>query len=86
LGEAVSIVLADRMGKMPAHMLVEAACKKAQEQDRHLLDVLREEPDLPGHLAPADLTSLFEVRNYLGSATEFVQRVLAETREFSEAR
>ena len=84
--EAVSIALADRMGKMPAHMLVEAACKKAQEQDRHLLDVLREEPDLPGHLAPADLTSLFEVRNYLGSATEFVQRVLAETREFSEAR
>ena len=84
--EAVSNALANRMGKMPAHMLVEAACKKAQEQNRRLLDVLREEPGLRGHLAPADLTSLFEVRNYLGSASEFVQRILAETREFTAAR
>jgi len=84
--EAVSTALADRMGKMPAHMLVEAACKKAQEQKRHLLDVLREEAGLRGHLAPADLTSLFEVRNYLGSANEFVRRVLTETRELSTAR
>lgn len=84
--EAVSSALAGRMGKMPAHMLVEAACQKAREQNRRLLDVLREEPGLHGHLAPADLTSLFDVRNYLGSAAAFVQRVLAETREFSAAR
>jgi 3-carboxy-cis,cis-muconate cycloisomerase len=84
--EAVSNALANRMGKMPAQMLVEAACKKAQKQNRRLLDVLREEPGLRGHLAPADLTSLFEVRNYLGSAGEFVQRILAETREFTAAR
>jgi len=84
--EAVSSALAGRMGKMPAHRLVEAACQKAREQDRPLLDILREEPGLRGHLAPADLTSLFEVRNYLGSAAEFVQRVLAATREFSAAR
>jgi 3-carboxy-cis,cis-muconate cycloisomerase len=84
--EAVSTALADRMGKMAAHMLVEAACKTAQEQNRHLLEVLREEPGLRGHLAPADLASLFELRNYLGSAAELVRRVLAETREFSAAR
>lgn len=84
--EAVSTALGDRMGKMPAHVLVEAACTKAREQKRHLLDVLREEPGLRGHLAPADLASLFDVRNYLGSASEFVRRVLAETRELSAAR
>jgi 3-carboxy-cis,cis-muconate cycloisomerase len=84
--EAVSTALADRMGKMAAHMLVEAACKRAQEQNRHLLEVLREEPGLRGHLAPADLASLFELRNYLGSAAEFVRQVLTETREFSAAR
>jgi len=84
--EAVSTALGDRMGKMPAHMLVEAACTRAREQKRHLLDVLREEPGLRGHLAPADLASLFDVRNYLGSASEFVRRVLAETRELSAAR
>jgi 3-carboxy-cis,cis-muconate cycloisomerase len=84
--EAVSTVLGDRMGKMPAHMLVEAACTKTREQKRHLLDVLREDPGLRGHLGPADLTSLFDVRNYLGSANDFVRRVLAETRELSAAR
>jgi len=78
--EAVAIALGDRMGKMPAHILVEAACKKAREQNRHLKDVLREESGLRGYLTPADLESLFDVRNYLGSADEFVRRVLAEAR------
>ena len=83
--EAVSMALADRMGKMPAHLLVEAACKKSVEQKRSLKDVLREEPGLRGHLTPADLESLFDARNYLGSAEEFVERAIAETRKFPPA-
>ncbi len=84
--EAVSLALADRMGKMPAHLLVEAACKKALAQNRPFKEILHEEPGLRGHLAPADLESLFDVRNYLGSAEEFVDRVTAQAREFSPAR
>jgi 3-carboxy-cis,cis-muconate cycloisomerase len=84
--EAVTMALADRMGKMPAHMLVEAACKKALAETRHLKDVLRENPGLRNHLTPADLESLFDVRNYLGSAEEFAQRVLAEARDFSQSQ
>ncbi len=80
--EAVTMALGDRMGKMPAHLLVEAACKKSREQKRHLKDILREESGLRGHLTPADLESLFDVRNYLGSADEFIHRVVAEAREF----
>jgi 3-carboxy-cis,cis-muconate cycloisomerase len=76
--EAVTMALGDRLGKMPAHMLVETACKKAREENRHLKDVLREEHGLRGYLTPADLEGLFDVRNYLGSAEEFVRRVLAE--------
>ena len=79
--EAVSMALADRMGKMPAHLLVEAACKKARAEKRHLKGVLQEDHGLHGHLTPADLESLFDVRNYLGSADEFVQRVLAEAND-----
>lgn len=74
--EAVSVALADRMGKMPAHMLVEAASKKALAVKRPLKQVLLEEPNLHGHLTAADLEGLFDVRNYLGSADEFVRRVL----------
>jgi len=84
--EAVAMALGDRMGKMPAHLLVEAACKKAREQKRHLKDILREESGLRGHLTPADLESLFDARNYLGSADEFVSRVVAEAREISATR
>jgi 3-carboxy-cis,cis-muconate cycloisomerase len=80
--EAVSMALADRMGKMPAHLLVEAACRKARAEKRHLREVLRGEAGLHGHLAPADLESLFDARNYLGSAEEFVARVIAQVREF----
>jgi 3-carboxy-cis,cis-muconate cycloisomerase len=83
--EGVTMALADRMGKMPAHLLVEAACTKAREQNRHLKDVLRDEPGLHGHLTPADLESLFEVRNYLGSADELVEQILRQAREFSAA-
>src|SRR5208337_4606863 len=84
--EAVTMALGDRMGKMPAHLLVEAACKKAREQKRHLKDILREDSGLRGHLTPADLESLFDARNYLGSADEFIRRVVAEAGEFRAAR
>jgi 3-carboxy-cis,cis-muconate cycloisomerase len=84
--EAVTMALGDRMGKMPAHLVLEAACKKAREQNRHLKDILREEAGLRGHLTPADLESLFDVRNYLGSADEFIRLVIAEARECPKAR
>ena len=84
--EAVSMALGDRMGKMPAHILVEAACKKALVEKRHLKDVLLHEPGWHGHLAPADLESLFEVRNYLGSAEEFTARVLSQAANFAARR
>jgi 3-carboxy-cis,cis-muconate cycloisomerase len=80
--EAVSMALADRMGKMPAHLLIEAACQKARSENRALKDILLEETRLRGYLAPADLQSLFEPRNYLGKAEEFVAGVIARAREF----
>jgi len=84
--EAVTMALGERLGKMPAHLLVETACKKARTEKRHLKDVLREEQGLRGYLTSADLDSLFDVRNYLGNAEEFVQRVLAEANQAAAAR
>jgi 3-carboxy-cis,cis-muconate cycloisomerase len=76
--EAVTMALGNHIGKMPAHMLVELACKKARLENRDLKDVLREEPGINGCLTPNVLEGLFDVRNYLGSAEEFVSRVLTE--------
>ena len=80
--EAVTFALADRMGKMPAHMLVEATSRKAIATNRPLKDVLLEEPHLHGQLTPADLAGLFDLRNYLGSADHFVQNVIDAARAF----
>jgi 3-carboxy-cis,cis-muconate cycloisomerase len=76
--EAVTMALGNRLGKMPAHMLVELACKRARLENRDLKDVLRAEPGVNVYLTPKDLEGLFDVRNYLGSAEEFTRRVLAE--------
>jgi len=81
--EAVSMALADRIGRMPAHLLTQAACEKARTGRRHLMEVLREEAD--PHLTQAELESLFDVRNYLGNAEGFVQRVVAQERELAKA-
>ena len=76
--EAVTMALGSHIGKMSAHMLVELACKKTRLENRDLKDVLRAEPGINVNLKPAELDGLFEARNYLGSAEEFVSRVLAE--------
>jgi len=76
--EAVTMALGDRLGKMPAHALVESACKKARLDNRHLKDVLREDSGINAYLTPKDLERLCEVRNYLGSADEFINRILSE--------
>jgi len=78
--EAVTMALGNHIGKMPAHMLVELACKKARIENRDLKDVLRAEPGINVHLKSAELDGLFDVRNYLRSAEEFVNQVLGEVR------
>jgi 3-carboxy-cis,cis-muconate cycloisomerase len=80
--EAVTMALADRMGKMPAHLLIETACKKSLGENRSLKEVLRDEPGVRGHLASADLEGLFDARNYLGNAENFVDRVVGDAKEF----
>ena len=79
--EAVTFALAPRLGKAPAHQLVETACKKALEGDRHLKEVLQEDSAIQGYLKPNELDSLFDPRKYTGSASAFIDRVLDQARE-----
>jgi 3-carboxy-cis,cis-muconate cycloisomerase len=80
--EAVSIALAQHIGKAAAHQLLESASQKAIASKRHLKDVLRDEPSLRTHLSDEDLTRLFDAKNYLGSAEQFLQQVVARARAF----
>jgi len=78
--EPVSMALAKRIGKMPAHQLLEAACKTAVNENRHLKDVLRSDPLLANNLTPAEIDDLFDPQKYLGSAGVFIDAVLSKAR------
>jgi 3-carboxy-cis,cis-muconate cycloisomerase len=80
MAEAVMMALGDRIGRLQAHHLVEAACRRAVEQATHLRDVLAQDATVAAHLSPDDLDRLFAPESYLGVAERFVQQVLAARR------
>jgi 3-carboxy-cis,cis-muconate cycloisomerase len=78
LAEALTMALAQHIGRLPAHQLIEQACGKALNTRRHLRDVLAEEAQVLEHLSDADLDRLLDPSNYTGMAGQMVDRVLAE--------
>ena len=50
MAEAVTMALAEKIGKSEAHHLVEAASKKAVAEKKHLRDVLTADPKVTAHL------------------------------------
>lgn len=78
LAEAVSIVLAQRVGRDTAHHLLEQCCKRAVAEQRHLRAVLGDEPQVTAELSPAELDDLLDPANYLGQSRTWVERAVAE--------
>ncbi|MBD8476031.1 3-carboxy-cis,cis-muconate cycloisomerase [Pseudomonas sp. CFBP 8770] len=78
LAEAVSIVLAQRIGRDRAHHVLEQCCKQAVAQGRHLRAVLGDEPQVTEHLAANELDGLLDPSHYLGQAQVWVERAVAE--------
>ncbi|HUN51657.1 MAG TPA: 3-carboxy-cis,cis-muconate cycloisomerase [Candidatus Sulfotelmatobacter sp.] len=80
LAEAVTMALGARLGRQAAHQRIEAACRRAVAEGRHLRDILAADPVVSAELPGAALDRLFDPLNYLGSADAFVERVLAARR------
>ncbi len=78
LAEAVSIVLAQRVGRDTAHHLLEQCCKRAVAEQRHLRAVLGDEPQVTAQLSSAELDDLLNPAHYLGQAHVWVERAVAE--------
>jgi 3-carboxy-cis,cis-muconate cycloisomerase len=78
LAEAVSIVLAQRVGRDTAHHLLEQCCKRAVAEQRHLRAVLGDEPQVTAELSDAELDRLLDPAHYLGQAHTWVERAVAE--------
>ncbi|QCI66703.1 3-carboxy-cis,cis-muconate cycloisomerase [Phreatobacter stygius] len=77
MAEAVQMALAPALGRLAAHDLIEAACRKAVAEGRGLLDVLAEDSVIAGAASRDELAGLLDPARYLGAAGEFVDRVLA---------
>ncbi|TKJ83471.1 3-carboxy-cis,cis-muconate cycloisomerase [Pseudomonas koreensis] len=78
LAEAVSIVLAQRVGRDTAHHLLEQCCKRAVAEQRHLRAVLGDEPQVTAELSNVELDHLLNPAHYLGQAKTWVERAVAE--------
>lgn len=78
LAEAVSIVLAQRLGRDHAHHLLESCCKRAVAEQRHLRAVLGDDPQVSAELSADELDRLLDPAHYLGQARAWVERAVAE--------
>jgi 3-carboxy-cis,cis-muconate cycloisomerase len=77
MAEAVTMALAEKIGKSEAHHLVEAASKKAVAGKKGLRDVLANDTKVTVHLSAERLTQLFEPMAYQGVSQALIDRLLA---------
>lgn len=77
MAEAVMMALGDAVGRMDAHHLIEAACRQALAEGRHLRAVLGDNTDVCRHLSAQDLDRLLDPMHYTGVAQLCIDRVLA---------
>jgi 3-carboxy-cis,cis-muconate cycloisomerase len=77
MAEAVTMALAEKIGKSEAHHLVEAASKKAVAGKKALRDVLAKDPKVSAHLSVDSIAKLFEPMAYQGASQTLIDRLLA---------
>ena len=77
MAEAVTMALAEKIGKSEAHHLVDAASKKAVADKKNLRDVLAKDPAVTAHLSVERIAELFEPMAYQGVSQALIDRLLA---------
>jgi 3-carboxy-cis,cis-muconate cycloisomerase len=77
MAEAVTMALAEKIGKSDAHHLIEVASKKAVADKKHLRDVLIADPNIIAQLSADKITELFEPMAYQGASQALIDRLLA---------
>jgi 3-carboxy-cis,cis-muconate cycloisomerase len=81
MAEAVTMALAEKIGKIEAHHLIEAASKKAVGEKKQLRSVLSADPNVTAHLSADMITKLFEPMAYQGMSQVLIDRLLASLDE-----
>jgi 3-carboxy-cis,cis-muconate cycloisomerase len=76
LAESVGAALAEFMGRLAAHRIVEQASRKAVAEQRPLESILAEMPAVTENLSAERLHQLLDSADYLGSAQQMIDRTL----------
>jgi len=77
MAEAVTMRLAEKIGKSDAHHLVEAASKRAVKERKHLRDVLCADAKMTKQLGADEIAKLLEPMAYQGASQALIDRLLA---------
>jgi len=77
MAEAVTMRLAEKIGKSDAHHLIEAASNKAVAEKKHLRDVLTADASVTAQLGADKIAKLFEPMAYQGASQTLIDRLLA---------
>jgi 3-carboxy-cis,cis-muconate cycloisomerase len=74
--EAVTAALGEKILRSEARELIDAASERAIKEKRHLRDAVNDDQKIARHLPPDQLDKLFDPRNYSGTTSEFINRVI----------
>jgi len=75
--EKAMMLLAPKLGRDTAHVLMDEATRRSVREKRRLAEVLAQIPDVVKHIDAADLSRLESPEDYLGSAEAFRLRLLS---------
>jgi 3-carboxy-cis,cis-muconate cycloisomerase len=81
MAEAVTMALAEKIGKIEAHHLIEAASKTAVHEKKDLRTVLSADCNVTAHLSADMITKLLEPMAYQGTSQSLIDRLLASLDE-----
>ncbi|MDQ3507218.1 MAG: 3-carboxy-cis,cis-muconate cycloisomerase [Actinomycetota bacterium] len=76
LAENVTTKAAERLGRMKAHELVEAAARRTMDNGTGFREELLADGELREALSEEEMDDALEPENYLGSSGEFIERAL----------
>ena len=76
MAEALMMALAPKLGRLNAHHVVEAACRQAVADKRHLLDVVQHNTEITAIFDAQQLQDIFNPQHYLGNTQQQIDAVL----------
>jgi adenylosuccinate lyase len=87
MSESVMLTLAKKgLGRQKAHELIRQLAVKSHNEEREFKDVLSENVTIKQLLTPEELEKVMDPRNYLGTVTQQIQRVIEKTKQERKAR